>query len=525
MLGSLLLTFAKVQTFAKFPAFSALCRHIPYLARPFVLVINSAPQTYLLMFLNPKSPITFQMDSIKSITALPNELLIQIISYAGVLEKPPPTALTYKGEEHLNFTPTLQHPLRILGNVCQKWREIALPMLVEDCCVSLTVQKEYYPGRHLHVSMALMLLLKTRRDLIGHKSYIQRVLDRHDEKKTANGGFVEDMLVEVDGGFLDALPRGERHLRWIVSLHSETEALINLINRHNLHQYIKTLTIHTEQAMANRPNYVESLIKKEVRLLWKRIFRAIKPDRITIAAPPTTMVDLANSKEATFDTWAFGMRYHFLEFSLDPSKESEDERTTREDYERRTSNALPALHQRRPWTSMTYNEGTMIRGYSHYEWQEKVPPKLLPHLLENICITQRFSESPKIRSLTYVSYFPYSEHVKHVMIAASKVPSLRCVGVRFADTDIISDPEKLGKGQSADCWTEWEGSYKSVVREGLGHLGDGAVFESFDDRGLEVVMSVAKEIEELVLGMKRDGETLRWVKEASKEEYPVRAYS
>lgn len=460
------------------------------------------------------------MVPVKSINDLPNELLIQVISYAGTLDKPPPTASTYKGEEQVDFTPTLQHPLRFIGNVCKRWREIAFPMLVENCCLSLTIQKEYYQGSNrLHVSTALMLLLKTRRDLIGHKSLIQHILDRHDDTNSTNGGtYVEDTLVSLDGTFLDGLPRGERHLRWIVSLHSDAEELVSFIIRHNLQRHVKALTIHSETAMPNRPTFVESLIKKEVRLLWKRIFKAIKPDRITVVAPPTTMVDLANSKEATFDTWAFGMRYHVLEFELDPSRESAKERAERQDFERRTENALPPLHQRRPWTRMVYNEGTMIRGYSHYEWQEKVPPKLLPHLLESVCITQRFNHSPRIRDFCYISYFPYSDHVRHVMVAASKVPSLRHVKVRFADTEIISNPEMLGKGQSADCWTEWDASYRAVTTEALEHMGEGATFESCDNLNPEVMMSIVDGMVELAPYMKRDSERLRWTKEARRED-------
>jgi len=459
------------------------------------------------------------MDEAKGLSALPNELLFQIISYAGTLDKPPPTALTYKGEEHVKFTPTLQHPLKAIGSVCKRWQQIALPMLVRDSCVSLRVQREFYPSRRfLHVCMGLMLVLKTRRDLIGHKSFIQRILDRYDEGRKPSEAYVEDTLVKLDGSFLDALPRGERHLRWIVSMHSETEALLQFISQHNLQHYVRTLSIHAEQTMQNRPYHVESRINKELCLLWKRIFRTIKPTSITIVAPPTTMVDLGSSKEETFDTWAFEMRYHFLEFRLAREEETDSDRIKREDYERRIDNAMLPLHQRRPWTHLTYNEGTMIRGYSHYEWQEKEPPKLLRGILNSICSSQRFSHIPQIRSFAYISYFPYSEHVRNVMISLSNLQSLRHVAVRFADTDIISDPEKLGKGQSADCWQEWDLSYRAVAGSAMWFSKPGTTFESYDSQNPEVMTTIVDNVSAIAPYMRRDGTQLRWIKGDPEEE-------
>jgi len=224
------------------------------------------------------------------------------------------------------------------------------------------------------------------------------------------------------------------------------------------------------------------------------------------------MMYLTNSRLETFDAWAFNVLYHFLEFRLETDKETRNETQTREKLEERLENDLLDLHQRRPWTHMTYNEATMIRGFSHYEWQEKIPPQNLQNLLENVATSQRFSETPRIRSCSYISYFPYSEHVKAVMKSLSKLKSLKYIEVSLADVDMISDPDMLGKGQSADCWLEWELSYKAIISELLNNAEAGLIFESHDGQTTSLKNNVIAEMESFAPYMVREGAHLRWIK-------------
>jgi len=446
------------------------------------------------------------MDSAKGFDALPNELLTQILSYAGALDNEPPTASTYKADvNRLEFVSTLEHPWRKFSQVSKRWKEIVLPMLVKSSCISLdTILRG-----HARVSTALMLLLKNQPHL---KGFIQGALDDHDDAQKTTVGYLEDDLIELDMSFQRSLHQRENWLLWIIFLHHKVEAFLHFIVCHGLQKYVKGLTVQSNSSLYRNPNSGESLLKKEVQLMWKRLFKVIKPTRLTVIATPFRMMDLANNKVETLDTWAFNTPYHFLELRLDTDKETESETRTREKLEGRLENGLLDLYQRRPWTHMIYNEGTMISGYSCYEWQEKIPPRNLPNLLENIILGHRFSKSPKLRSFSYISYFPYSEHVKAVAKSLSKLKDLKRIEVSLANVDIISDPEKLGKGQIADCWLEWELSYKTIIEELLNNGGAGLVFESHDRQTTTLKTNVITEMESLAPYMRREGTHLRWIK-------------
>ncbi len=443
------------------------------------------------------------MDSPKGFDTLPNELLTQILSYAGALDNEPPSALNYKADFPLAFVPTLEHPWRKLSQVSKRWKKIALPMLVENSCVSLVTSR-----KQARVSRELLLLLKNRLKL--SEAAIPRILADLDGAQKTTVGYDR---IELDTNFLGRLRRGENQLAWIVSLHHKVDAFLRFIVRHSLQEHVKGLTIHSFPIAPQNSNVRESLFKKEVRLMWKRIFNVIKPARLTVIATPAQMMELTNSRVDTLDTWAFSVMYHFLEFRLQTDKETESETLAREKLEERLENGLLDIHRRRPWTHMTYNEGTMIRGYSHYEWQEKIFPRNLPHLLENIAMSQRFSETPRISSCSYISYFPYSEHVKAVMKSLSKLKGLTRIEVSLADADMMSDPEMLGKGQSTDCWLEWESSYKAIIRELLNNAGAGLIFESHDRQTTSLKTNVMEEMESFASPcMRREGVHLQWRK-------------
>jgi hypothetical protein len=456
--------------------------------------------------------------------ALPDELLIPIITYAGILDVQPPTSLTYKGEEAVHFTPTLRHPWKVISTVCRRWQEIALPLLAQDCCISVPTRRQE-PRKSPLVSKPLIILLKSIANIYKNPSY-------HDTMRTISGDFKGDALVKLEGedGLLTNVP----HRQMSIDLHSEAEALLAFIKRCSLARYVKTLTIHVEEVL--RP-FIDihngSPITQEMQLLWKRIFDVIDPSSITLVAAPTTMLFLVTAAGETYrHEWVFNIPYHFLEFHRDGSSSRGTEvEARRQDVDdvSKAANKLFPLHEQRPWTHLIYNEGSMIRGYSHYEWQEKRPQKLLVALLRAIHISQSRVRSPPIHSLTYISYFPYSEHVRLVANIASQIPTMAKIAVRFADTDIISNPEMLGKGQAADCWTEWAQSTRAVVREFLSKDRSRSLsFESYDEQSEEIVMLVEEEMDRWQANLwgkpemkdwrhwvKRDGRALRWTADIS----------
>src|SRR5215469_12617825 len=177
------------------------------------------------------------MDSSKGFDTLPNELLTQILSYTRVLDNEPPTALNYKGGDRIEFVlPWTTHPLRKLSQVSKRWKGIALPMLVENSCLSLVKSR-----KRVRVSGDLLLLLKNRIKL-SEGAIPRSLVDLCGAQKTTVE-YLEDDLIELDIDFLPSLRRGNKYLSWIIFLHHEVEAFLHFVTRHGLQKYVKGLTI------------------------------------------------------------------------------------------------------------------------------------------------------------------------------------------------------------------------------------------------------------------------------------------
>ncbi|KAF2453608.1 hypothetical protein BDY21DRAFT_121850 [Lineolata rhizophorae] len=271
----------------------------------------------------------------------------------------------------------------------------------------------------------------------------------------------------------------------------------------------------------------------------------VDPGRIVVVCPPTMMSVLAETSPAALsaDFWAFGKSLHYLEFrndgpelkagrkglagpkaGLGHSAGPGSQDATGIDNSakplmpanfvappplprppppnpgpHRRQRKTTALWNLRPWTHLSYNEGSAIRAYETYEYFSKVPPQILHFILLRIYANHgrpppgikkdASTASPQIRSLTYISIFPFSTHVNTLLAVLHQFPALRYLTVQLApgpDADSLLDqPDRVGRAEFSDLWSELDRAYDHL-QVYLGRVGrvvaQGAASARFESR-------------------------------------------
>lgn len=272
---------------------------------------------------------------------------------------------------------------------------------------------------------------------------------------------------------------------------------MEFVREKELQTEIKSLVLQTDQEMTPHPTAIEqTIILHQVSLLWKMFLNTFRLGRLVIATPPSTMAALTCTRDSP-ESWTFEMPLHYLCFSLDAwntkgirgnsptSRPSSSDSNTSSASQKRVQ-ARP--HNLRPWTQIIYNEGTMLPGYAHYEWNFNNPPLILPTLLNfihrecNFMRRERECErSPMMNLLTYISNFPFAQHVKEISQELAHFKDLKKLKIKFAEMEYLDDGHsRLGRGQMSDVWKEWEDSYKNIIKHFLKPAQAGTSVECLD---------------------------------------------
>jgi hypothetical protein len=101
----------------------------------------------------------------------------------------------------------------------------------------------------------------------------------------------------------------------------------------------------------------------------------------------------------------------------------------------------------------------------------------------------------------------------------AKLQELRTVTVKFANTSLLDDAERLGKGQPDDVWAQWEGSYGCVYHCFLKRAKEGTAFMSMDAQTENLREEIVNKfpLDKLIMGkripvLKVEEDPLRWVR-------------
>jgi hypothetical protein len=478
--------------------------------------------------------------------ALPNELIHHIFSEVADFNAEPPSSTKFTNEPSPELTRSIHQPIKVLSLVCHRWRQIVLPELFRNSRVTLNCAHQWLrlcPG----VSRHLRRHSKRSSRASELFSDIQAMESRQLNKVTEGPEYFDAPLsfeyISEEDDILMNVPR--QYLHWIPSPRGNVESYLKFIKDYGLTSKVKSLVVYTEQEMEQHRKDAEDLLAiRETTALWRNVLTYINLSRIVIAAPPSTMATLASSREDSGDTWAFEMPLHYLCLStISPHEGLFTETSPPLTNSSRASISpisypSPALTSKpssprsptcllnmRPWRHISYNEGTMIKGYSHYEYQWKTPPKILPVILLWLSKEPAHSpQTPRILSIQYTSLFPYKDHINYIAGILPSLHSLRYFDVKIASTKMLDDKEKVGRAQMGDVWQNWKDSYDVIWRQWLRAAPVGAMLRSRDvDEGDRLVGSIRKRVqcerlEKTLVGqrvikvLKEETEEGRWVR-------------
>lgn len=232
----------------------------------------------------------------------------------------------------------------------------------------------------------------------------------------------------------------------------ELAGLLSFIRAHNLPRNVAKLMI-----WSNKPQYGTSaagpdcqqpvLVFGEVTALLD----AFQPKSITFMLPPATFRCIVPYDFHIGDAWAFDLKYQILHLEQTPDP------MQRVSLAKQTQNSN--IFTLRPWTHMTFNEGSSIPAYSSYEYFRKNMPSPLDGYR---CLFSGAWSS--LVTLEIVAVFPIS--LSKFSICVNTMSSLQCLRTQLAPVDnrIMDDAEGLGKCQRSDLWLEFEGAYHSLAR-------------------------------------------------------------
>jgi hypothetical protein len=464
-----------------------------------------------------------------NIVALPAELIVQIFSAVADFDAPSPSAEKFCDEPSPELTRCTNKPMKVLSLVCHRWRDIMLPELFRYSRVSLNCDSQW-----------LSLSTELAQHLQGDRS-VQATKLISEIQATQSHLLITEMpfkYIAPGDEYMQKLPCN--HYHWVPSSRGNVDAFLQFIEKYELTSNVKSLVVYTEQEMERyREDIEEVLAVREIATMWRNVFHCIDPERVVIAAPPSTLAALASSREDSMDTWAFEMTLHYLCFStispyehLFPESSRPSSSTSTPSGSRSTPPSPTSivksptciLNMRR-WRDIAYNEGTMIKGYSHYEYQWKCPPRILPVILLWLSKEPAISpQTPQILSVQYTSLFPYTEHVNTIARILSCLPSLRYFDVKLASTKLLDDKIIVGRAQMSDVWSNWKDAYRCIWSSLLRTAHVGTIFRSRDvEEGAHLAISIQKrllteELEQTAIGqrhvpiLRRDGDM--WVRVA-----------
>ncbi|KAH9831306.1 F-box-like [Teratosphaeria destructans] len=416
------------------------------------------------------------------IQQLPEELLAHILQYLDVT----PSSITKARQEpSLLLTVSGDLTLKHISRVSKLFRRLTLPILFKHTRLRLDAPPKAHWSK---CPFCTESTIKYR--MAGGKPLpVLRHVDRY------HADMLDDLvhLLSGDSGGAQKVlgdfptPIGytmiRNYLDWAPRFYHGLKDLLDFLRERDLTARVESFVLITDKMLSQKldrfPHRAAADLDwrfKAAAAMWHHLLSITSPSRITILAPPMDLACLTNCAIDTFGDWAFGdMDFHILSLSLPrpPTDLLPTPQYSRQDpiphrYPGLAPSSLLNLH---PWTTLTLNEGAFLKAYGTYEYFERGPPSLIYSIKDSLsprpifnAIAQRISHTPlgSLRNLTYTGIFPFANHLN----LEELLPQLEELDLQLApapDDPILKQPERVGKAELADCWSELVAIYGDIA--------------------------------------------------------------
>lgn len=379
---------------------------------------------------------------------LPDELCLQVVEY---LDVDPPSVVNFTKEPKFGLTISDCSPLKTLSTLTRQWRRIAFPALFRFCSLHLGDETEWVvlDGLLLH-------------HLESHKEHLnereQRIASTLRECLHGQRQKTDDIVQILDDD--EVLKTASR--QWLPRFPDAQDAFLRFVIENELHRVVESLTIYT--LLESEPNPQigwPNLASRFSRHFWVKLFTAIDPARLVIAAPPATLATLSGSSVETTDGWLFDMKIHYLELTRPENYKAIEHNETCLRYQHPGASII----YMRPWTHLAYNEGSSVPVYGTYEHFSKRSPMVLVNLLQKC--SARLRSCCNLSTVSFTAIFPIANNFSTLLHCLRNSMTLTSVTLKLApedETGILDSQEKLKRAQYDDLWMEYETSYDYAIR-------------------------------------------------------------
>jgi len=420
---------------------------------------------------------------------LPEELIIHVLEY---LDTRPPSETHIRREPSLSLTACEKAVYKDVCCVSKAWRRIALPLLFKHVrlrldvtpkphwarcliCNEFGLQKQY-PG-------SIHSLQGSERDHAEMMADVRRVVEQCRRGELAE---VFEMAEDVRDTLEKKILKNAS--AWIPRFYHGVSDILDFLVTNKLTTCVTSFVLMTGKMLDRQtcryPHMAAPTVDwrfKAAAALWQHVLSVVNPPKILILAPPMDLACLTNCAIDTFGDWAFGdMEFHVVELQTNGSGPSGSVPAEALNYSslEYMPHRFPGLAQSsilnlRPWSSININEGAFLKAYGTYEYFERGPPSLIYSIKDSFSPSsyfdahaRRISRTPLValRKLTYTAIFPFANHLDfHELL-----PQLEELDLQLApdvDSNILTQPERVGKAELQDCWSELCSIYQNIASQ------------------------------------------------------------
>ena len=229
-----------------------------------------------------------------SVDALPEELQLSVFTCLG---SPPPSELKSRQEPSLQLTSSQHHILKSISLVSKRWRRIILPLLFKHARlrVDITSRPEWVDcsicaatafGNLQNDEAASFSVEQFHTDMMKAVRHRAAIVSSTSQMHGHSGGEHQEQSSEA------------ATVIWASHVHHALADFLHFVQNRKLSSSIESVVLFAGRMLAPRipqPCIIGDPRYSAAAVLWQELLSTIDPSRVTIMAPPTELVYLANA--------------------------------------------------------------------------------------------------------------------------------------------------------------------------------------------------------------------------------------